>query len=139
MKLLESFKAEVKEILEWKKYGINTKIVLATLVIVIAILLIAGCSKTDAPVAQPVVEYSPEPEDEIFLEPIVEVVPEPIVEAVVEPIVEPIVEPVVEPTPDPIVEPTPEPVVVEPTPEPVIVDPIVEPNPRVSVSYSIPS
>ena len=131
MKLLESFKAEVKEILEWKKYGINTKIVLATLAIVIALLLIAGCSKTDAPVAQPVVEYTPEPEDEIFLEPIVEVVPEPIVEAVVEPIVEPVVEP--------IVEPTPEPVVVEPTPEPVIVDPIVEPNPRVSVSYSIPS
>ena len=127
MKLLESFKAEVKEILEWKKYGINTKIVLATLAIVIALLLIAGCSKTDAPVAQPVVEYTPEPEDEIFLEPIVEVVPEPIVEPVVEPVVEP------------IVEPTPEPVVVEPTPEPVIVDPIVEPNPRVSVSYSIPS
>jgi hypothetical protein len=40
MKLFENLKKEFKEIMEWNKYGIKTKIVLATALIILSLLLL---------------------------------------------------------------------------------------------------
>lgn len=46
MKLFENLKKEIKQIMEWRKYGLNTQIALATLFVLIALLLITGCSSS---------------------------------------------------------------------------------------------